>query len=95
MDAMGHDHPRGQLVVPGFRSVPGPSRDELGKGRLFEKGGAAASAIEPAVHGDEGFAGSRIGGRKGALCRKTVVQGEGDEQRPADDLEIVWIVRAA
>ena len=95
MDVMGHDHPRVQLVVPDFRSILDRSRDELRHGRLSEKGGDAASAIEPAVHGDEGFAGSRIGGRKGALCRKTVVQGEGDEQRPADDLEIVWIVRAA
>jgi hypothetical protein len=84
MDVMGHDHPRVQLVVPDFRSVPDRS--------------------EPALHRDEGFAGSRIRGRKGALCRKTVVQAEGDEQRLAGDIEMRepgssqghdWIVRAA
>jgi len=104
MDAMGHDHPPVQLVVPDFRSVLDRSRDELRHGRRSEKGGAAASAIEPAVHRDGGFAGSRIRGRKGALCRKTVVPAEGDEQRSADDLEMrepasfqvhVWIARAA
>jgi hypothetical protein len=76
------------LVVPDFRSVLDRSRDEQRHGRLSEKSGAAASAIEPAVHGEEGFAGSRIRGRKGALCRKTVVPVEGDEQRPTDDLEM-------
>ena len=104
MDAMGHDHPQVQLVAPDFRSVLDRSRDELRHGRLSEKGGTAASMIEPAVHGDEGLAGSRIRGRKGALCRKTVVPAEGDEQRPADDIAMrepasfqlhVWIVRAA
>jgi len=104
MDVMGHDHPRVQLVVPDFRPVLDGSRDELRHGRLSEKGGAAASVIEPAVHRDEGFAGSRIRGRKGALCRKTVIQAEGDEQRLADDIEMrepassqvhVWIVRPA
>ncbi len=87
MDAMGHDHPRVQLVVPDSRSVLDRSRDQLRDGRLSEKGGTAASVIEQAVHRSEGFAGSQIRGRKGALCRKTVVQAEGDEQRPADDLE--------
>ena len=104
MDAMGHDHPPVQLEVPDFRSILDRSQDRLRHGRLSEKGGAAASVIEQAVHGDEGFAGSRIGGRKGALCRKTVVPAEGDEQRLADDIEMrepassqlrVWIVRAA
>jgi hypothetical protein len=57
MDAMGHDHPRVQLVAPGFRSVLDRSRDELRHGRLSEKGGTAASVIEQAVHGDEDFAG--------------------------------------
>jgi hypothetical protein len=57
MDAMGHDHPRVQLVVPDFRSVLDRSRDELRHGRLSEKGGTAASVIEQAVHRDEGFAG--------------------------------------
>ena len=71
-----------------YASVLDRSRDELHHGRRSEKGGASASVIEPAVHGDEGLAGSRIGGRKGALCRKTVVPAEGDEQRPADDLEM-------
>ena len=80
---MGHDRPRVQLVVPDFRSVLDRSRDELRPGRRSGKGGAAASVIEPAAHGDEGFAGSRIGGRKGALCGKTVVPAEGEEQRPA------------
>ena len=89
---MGHDHPRVQLEVPDFRSILDRSRDELRNGRLSEKGGAAASVIEPAVHGDEGFAGSRIRGRKGALCRKTVVPAEGDEQRLAED---IWIARPA
>ena len=60
MDAMGHEHPRVQLVVPDFRSILDRSRDELRHGRLSEKGGDAASAIEPAVHRDEGFARSRI-----------------------------------
>ena len=57
MDPIGHDRPRVQLVAPDFRSVLDRSRDELRNGRLSEKGGAAASVIEPAVHGDEGFAG--------------------------------------
>ena len=57
MDVIGHDHPRVQLVVPDFRSVLDRSQDELRNGRLFEKGEAAASVIEQAVHGDEDFAG--------------------------------------
>jgi len=72
-----------RLVVPDFRSAPDRSRDESRSGRRSEKGGAAASVIEPAVHGEEGFAGSRMGGRKGALCGKTAVPAEGDEQRAA------------
>jgi hypothetical protein len=58
MDVMGHDHPRVQFVVPDFRPVLDRSQDELRHGRLSEKGGTAASAIEQAVHADEGFAGS-------------------------------------
>ena len=87
-DAIGHDHPRVQFVVPNGHSPLDRSQDQLRNGRLSEKGGSAASVIEQAVHRDEGFAGGRIRGRKGALCRKTVVQAEGDEQRPADDIQI-------
>jgi len=81
MDAMGHDHPRVQFVVPDFRSILDRSRDELRLGRLSEKGGAAASVIEQGVHRDEGFAGSRIGGRKGALVPEDCRASEGDEQK--------------
>ena len=102
MDVIGHDHPRVQVVVPNFGPILDRSRDELRDGRLSEKGGSAPSVIQQAVHRDEGFAGGQIRGRKGALCRKTVVQAEGDEQRLADDIEMreptsfqlhVWIVR--
>jgi hypothetical protein len=44
--------------------------------------------IEQAVHGDESFSGGHIEGRKPAMCRKTVLPAEGDEQALADDFEM-------
>ncbi len=71
MDMIGHYHPRVQFVVPHVQ------RDVEPKSRLSKKGGSAPSLIEQVVHRDEGFAG---------MCRKTVVQAEGDEQGLADDM---------
>ena len=85
---IGHDHPRMHLVVSNFGTVLDRSQEQLIKSRLPEEGGAAASSIEQAVHGDESFSGGYIQRRKPAMCRKTVLQAEGDEQALADDFEM-------
>jgi len=91
MDAMGMSHHAVQLVARDFRAIPDRSRDELRHGRLSEEGGAAASVIEPAVHGDEASPEVRIRGRKGRSA-EDVVPAESDEQRLAED---IWIARPA
>ncbi len=77
---------RVQFVVPNFSAILYRSQDQLSDGRLSKKGGSAPSLIEQVVHRDEGFDGGQIRGRNGAMCRKTVVQADGDEQALADDM---------
>ncbi len=88
MDVIGHDHPGVQFVVPNFGAILDRSQDDLSDGRFPKKCGSAPSLIEQAVHRDEGLARAQIRAWKGAMCRKTAVQAEGDEHWLADEIEM-------
>ena len=88
MNMIGHDRPSVHLVVPDLDSVLDGGQDQLSNRRLSEKHGATPGFVQQSVHGDERFAGSQILRRKSAICRQTVVQAEGDEQRLANHIEM-------
>src|ERR1039458_8545719 len=89
MNMIRHDDPRVHLVVPDPGAIVNGCQDQFSNVRLPEKHRPAPGLIEQPVHGDECFAGSQIGGRKRAICGKSAVQAECDEQRLADRIE-VW-----
>ena len=85
---IGHDYPGMQVIMFNFDAVFKGRKHHKRNIRLSEKSGAAAGFIQNAVHSDEGLAIRETQGGKTTMCRKTVVQPEGNEQRLADPFEM-------
>jgi hypothetical protein len=94
VDVIDHDHPRVQLIVSDFDAVLDGGQDQFRDGRLPEKGRAAPSVVEQAVHGDESFAAGHIRGGKETIRGKTAMQAEGYEEALAVPL-YMWETAAS